>query len=130
MTRHFSPPAHDTTAMSTILIEAARCWREARDDGHPVQPSLFVVLSRNGHGMLAPVFDSFMTLGEAVSGRRISVGSGPDLSEDEHRLLGLLAGTGALPRKGSLAAAFVCAVRSTRIMMKRTLGASALSLIA
>ena len=82
MTRHFLPPAREATAMSVLLIKAARCWREARDSGKAVQPSLFILLSRHGHDMLAPVFDSLMTLAEAVSGKRIVVGSGPDLGCD------------------------------------------------
>jgi len=120
MTRHFSPPAREATAMSAMLIEVARCWREARDSGKAVQPSLFTLLSRHGHDMLAPVFDSLMTLSEAVSGKRIAVGSGPDLSEDEHRLIRLLEGTGTLPRKGGLALSLDCAVRSLQILMMRT----------
>ncbi|MFA7604827.1 MAG: hypothetical protein WCY29_17665, partial [Novosphingobium sp.] len=94
MTRHFSPPSHDASIMPAMLIEAARCWRDARDSRKPVQPSLFAMLSRHGHGMLAPVFDSIMTLAADVSGRRITTGNGPTLSEDEHRLIDLFDGTG------------------------------------
>lgn len=106
--------------MPAMLIEAARCWRDARDKHQPVQPSLFTLLSRHGHDMLTPVFDSLMTLAEGVAGRRITVGSGPDLSEDEHRLIGLLEGTGGVPRQGGLAPSLDCAVRSLQILMIRT----------
>ncbi|EQB02876.1 hypothetical protein [Sphingobium baderi] len=60
MTRHFPPPSHDAIAVPAMLIAAARCWREARDNRQPVQPGLFSLLSREGHDMLAPVFDSFL----------------------------------------------------------------------
>ncbi len=130
MTRHFSPPAREATAMSALLIEAARCWREARDSGKAVQPSLFALLSRHGHDMLAPVFDSLMTLAEAVSGKQIAVGSGPDLSEDEHRLIGLLEGTDTLPRKGGLALSLHVAVRSLQILLVRTVSIPAARLAA
>lgn len=116
--------------MSALLIEVARCWREARDSGKAVQPSLFALLSRHGHDMLVPVFDSLMTLAEAVSGKQIAVGSGPDLSEDELRLIELLEGTGTLPRKGGLAPSLHFAVRSLQILMTRTVGIPATRLAA
>ena len=130
MTRHFTPPSHDASIMPAMLIEAARCWRDAQDSREPVQPSLFILLSRHGHDMLAPVFDSLMTLAEAVSGKRIVVGSGPDLSEDEHRLIGLFEGTGALARKSGLALSLQFAVRSLQILLVRTASISATRLAA
>lgn len=122
MTRHHTPPAQDANEMPAILIEAARCWREARDSSRPVQPSLFAMLSRHGHGMLAPVFDSIMTLAEGVFGKRIATGSGSTLSEDEYRLLDLFEGSGSRAGGGGLATALQCAVGSLRILLTRTLG--------
>ena len=130
MTRNFPPPSQDAGIMPAMLIEAARCWREARDEHQPVQPSLFALLSRHGLDMLAPVFDSLMTLAEAVSGKWIAVGSGPDLSEDEHRLIELLDGTGGFPRQGGLGPSLDCAVRSLQILMTRTIGIPATRLAA
>ena len=124
MTRHFPPPSHDASIMPAMLIEAARCWRDARDNRRPVQPSLFAMLSRYGHGMLAPVFDSLMTLAEGVSGKRIATGIGPTLSEDEHRLLALLDGAGLSPGNSGLAVSLCCAVKSLRILLARPIGSS------
>lgn len=120
MTCHFSRPARDVTPTPTILVEAVRCWREARDNGEPVQPSLFLLLSRRGHDMLPPVFDSLLSLAEAVLGRRIVIGDGACLSEDEHRLLSLVEGVGSEPVDSGIALAFDCAVRSMRLLLTRT----------
>ena len=122
MTRQFSPPSHDASIMPAMLIEAARCWRDARDNRKPVQPSLFAMLSRYGHGMLAPVFDSIMTLAEDVSGRRITTGNGPTLSEDEHRLIDLFDGTDLPSGRSGLIVSLRCAVKSLRILLTRPLG--------
>lgn len=48
-----------------MVVTAAHCWRTARDAGEPVQPSLHAALTPYGYEMLAPIFDSLMTLGEA-----------------------------------------------------------------
>ncbi|OJY63136.1 MAG: hypothetical protein BGP16_04700 [Sphingobium sp. 66-54] len=122
MTRHFTPPSHDASIMPAMLIEAARCWRDAQDSREPVQPSLFAMLSRYGHGMSAPVFDSIMTLVEGVSGRRIATGTGPSLSEDEHRLIGMLDEASPSSGDSGLVAALDCAVKSLRILLTRPIG--------
>lgn len=120
MTRHFWPPAPQATAVPAILIDAARCWRDARDSGQSVQPSLSRMLAKHDCGMLAPVFDSLMTLCEAALGRSITVGAAM-LSDDEHMLLGLL--DGSRPRRACIdcaqgpGSALDCAICSTRIMM-------------
>jgi hypothetical protein len=119
MTRHFSPPARDAIPKPAFLIEAVRCWREARDNGGPVQPSLFALLSRSGHDMLAPVFDSLLSLAEAVSGRRIATGEGACLSADEHRLISLVEGAAPESAGSGLAHALDCAIRSTRLLLAR-----------
>ena len=131
MTRHFSPPAPEATAAPAILIDAARCWREARDTGQAVQPCLYRTLSFHDVEMLAPVFDSLMTLCEAALGRPIAIGEASTLSEDEHLLLGLL--DGSRPRRACLhcpesaATALDCAICSTRIMMGLALSQAAAS---
>lgn len=113
---------------SELVTAAARCWRSARDGGEPVQQSLHAMLSPRDCGMLAPVFDSLMTLCEAALGRRIAVG-GDALSEDEALLLGLL--DGSRPRRACIdcaegeGCALDCAICSTRIMMTLTMGGSA-----
>jgi hypothetical protein len=118
MTRKTSPLPRGSVMTPAMLIAAVRCWREARDHGKSVQPRLFALLTQHGHDMLAPAIDSVMTLAESMAGRRIRTGDGPVLSDDEHRLMGLLEGKEVLPGKGGLAASFDCAVRSLRIMLK------------
>lgn len=107
----------------SLVTAAARRWRAARDCGEPVQQSLHTMLEPHDCGMLAPVFDSLMTLCEAALGRKIAVG-GALPSEDEHLLLGLL--DGSKPRRACIdcaqgaATALDCAICSTRIMMALT----------
>jgi len=125
MTRHFSPPAPEATAIPAILIDAARCWREARDNGESVQPCLSRTLDRHGCTMLAPVLDSLCLFYEAALGRPITVGQALALSDDEHLLLGLMDGT--KPRRcldcpQGVATALDCALCSTRIMLALTIG--------
>jgi hypothetical protein len=117
----FSPAAVWT------IIDSARNWRIARDAGDPVQPSLYRRLERFGAGLLAPVFDSVMTLFEAGFRRRFRAGSLLDigLSPDEHHLLALLEGADASaiePFDPSLASAMRVALRSARIMLLSVIG--------
>jgi len=88
--------------------------------GAPRLPRLHALLSAHDRGMLAPAFDSLLTLYEAALGRAIVVGD-TALSDDERRLLGLL--DGSLQRhacldcdKGS-ASTLDCALCSTRLMV-------------
>ena len=87
----FSPAAVWT------IIDSARNWRIARDAGAPVQPSLYRRLERFGAGLLAPVFDSVMTLFEAGFRQPFRAGSLLDIgfSHDENRLVALLEGADA-----------------------------------
>ena len=106
-----------------LVTAAVRCWRDARDSGAPVQQRLHAMLSDDDCGMLAPVFDSLMSLCETALGRKIAVG-GTALSDDEHLLLGLL--DGSKPRScincpEGTASALDCAICSTRIMMALTI---------
>jgi len=110
-----------------FLVEAIRCWRRARDSGRAVQPSLYAMLVRDGQEMLAPVFDSLITLFEAALGRRLAVGRPGETSPDEDLLLSLLrqprrcAGCMRCPR--GVMEALEHALSSTRIMIR--LGRSA-----
>ena len=125
MTRHFSPPPRDAAAPTAIVIDAARCWRQARDGGHPILPRLAHALAAHDCTMLAPVLDSLCLFYEAALGRPLTVGEAPTLSEDEHLLLGLL--DGSRPRTclgctDGTASTLDCALCSTRIMLALTLG--------
>jgi hypothetical protein len=126
MTCHLSPPSLEPAALDVILIDVVRAWRRARDGDHPVQPSLFRALDSRDCGLLAPVFDSLLRLYETALGRRLCVGEGPWMSEDELLLLGLLDGSkarpGCLDCAESAAARFDCALCSTRIMTALTMG--------
>ena len=131
MTRHFSPPVADANAIPSMLIDAARCWRQARDAGNAVQPCLYRALGVHDGEMLAPVFDSLMTLCEAALGRPIAVGAASVFSDDERLLLDLL--DGSKPRRACIdcseaaGTALDCAICSTRIMMGLALSHAAIS---
>ncbi len=125
MSRHFPPPVPEATAVPAILIDAARCWRQARDSGQSVQPCLSRALDQHDCTMLAPVLDSLCLFYEAALGRPMTVGEALALSDDEHLLLGLM--DGSRPRQclncpKDAAAALDCALCSTRIMLALTLG--------
>ena len=128
MTRHFTPPTRQETATAAILIDAARCWRQARDAGHPMQPCLAQALAAHDCTMLAPVFDSLCLFYETALGRPLAVGEALTLSDDEHLLLGLLDGSrprACLGCTDRAASALDCALCSTRIMLALTLGGPA-----
>jgi len=125
MSRHFTPPTPEATAVTAILIDAARCWREARDSGRSAQPCLSRTLDRHDCTMLAPVLDSLCMFYEAALERPMTVGDAFTLSDDEHLLLGLV--DGSKPRQcltsaRDVGATLACAVCSTRIMLALTLG--------
>lgn len=115
-----------SVSLAQLVPAAARCWRAARDRGVSAQQRLHALLAGQHGDMLAPVFDSLMTLCEAALGRRIAVGgqggqSDAGLSEDESLLLGLLDGSrqrrACLACAEGAASALDCAICSTRIMM-------------
>lgn len=126
MTCHFPPLSPEAAAPAAILIDAARCWRDARDAGRSVQPSLFKTLSRSDCEVLAPVLDSLMMLCEAALGRSFATGSEARISEDEHLLLGLIDGSklrhACIDCAEGTASALDCAICSTRIMMGLMIG--------
>lgn len=124
MTRHFSPPAPDTTAVSAMLIDAVRCWQEARDSGESIQPCLSRTLAEHECTMLAPVLDSLCRFIEVALGRRMEVGAAQLLSDDEHLLLDLLDEPEprviCLDERKDMARLLDGAIRSTRIMIAMT----------
>jgi hypothetical protein len=121
----FPQPAHEVTTPPALLVDAARCWRDARDAGRPPQPSLSDMLAAHDCAMLAPVLDSLCLFYEAALGRRLTVGAAFALSEDEQLLLGLVDGSEprcCLECSEGTASAFDCALCSTRIMLALNLG--------
>ncbi|MET3438075.1 hypothetical protein [Sphingomonas sp. 1185] len=125
MTRHVLSAASEIAVVPVMLVDAARCWRDARDSGQPVQPCLAQRLDRRGCAMLAPVLDSLYVFFEAALGRPMAIGAASALSDDEHLLVSLV--DGSAPRtclrcpKGARTA-LDCALCSTRIMLTLTLG--------
>lgn len=124
MTRHFPPPV-TPSAISAMLVDAARSWRRSRDDGRSVQPVLAKALAAHRCEMLAPVLDSLCLFYEVALGRPIRTGEASTLSDDEQLLLGLLNGSTArrcmnCPQRA--ANALDCALCSTRIMLALTIG--------
>ncbi len=107
-------------ATGDLVSAVMRTWRAARDEHGPVQQRLHAMLAPIGCDILAPVFDSLMTLCEAALGRPVRVGR-RRLSADEAMLIGLLEGTRSraacvdCPR--ATASALDCALCSTRIML-------------
>jgi len=121
MTYGFAPPFLGSVSTSSLLIDAARCWRNARDAGWPAQPSLAGILREHCAEMLAPCLDSLMSLSQAALGRPFRVGKGGAISTDEHLLLDLVAGAKPPPAcldcPREIATALDCALCSTRIMI-------------
>ncbi len=119
MTHHFSSPAPQAVP-AAILIDATRCWRDARDNSQSVQPCLSRALAVHDCAMLAPVLDSLISFYEAALGRPIAVGDAMAMSDDEHLLLGLLDGSrkrDCMNCAQSATRALNCALCSTRIML-------------
>lgn len=118
-------PAAGVPTMAELVTAALRCWRSARDRRAPVQQDLHALLSPHDCEMLAPVFDSLMTLCEAALGRPVVAG-GEGLSGDERLLVGLVDGSrsrrACVDCAEGAASALDCAICSTRIMVALTLG--------
>ncbi|MET0336575.1 MAG: hypothetical protein ABW063_02325 [Caulobacter sp.] len=104
-----------------LVTAAARCWRTARNERQPTQRSLYALLQPLDAELLAPVFDSLMTLCESAMSRSFETGSNAVLSDDESLQLGLLDKTGqrdaCIDCPQGAATALNCAICSTRIMM-------------
>jgi hypothetical protein len=113
----------------TVVIDATRCWRRARDSRRPVQPALYEALVVHRCTVLTPVLDSLLALYETCIGRRFraSAFGQADISGDEHDLLDLLTaadGGAAVPGGNAhpgLARALAVALRSARIMLRLAL---------
>lgn len=124
MTRHFAPPGGSTGVPANMLVDAIRCWHEARMKGEPVQPCLSFVLEKHEAVMLSPVLDSLIHLYEIGLGRPILVGDGLNISSDEHLLLDLIAGhfsrEACLACDRDIVTALDCAISSARLLMAPT----------
>lgn len=104
-----------------VVIAAARIWRDATDQGAPVQPALHALLEPAGHDMLAPVFDSVMRLCEAHFDRRLCAECPLGASRDEDMLCRLIDDPALLDRIGPCGAManglFATALRSMQVML-------------
>jgi hypothetical protein len=119
MTRHFPPHSQDAAMPASMLVDAMRCWRVARDAARPAQPHLADALAVHDSVILAPVLDSLFRFYEAALDRPIAVGA-ITLSADEHLLLDLLDGSrphACIDGPGHAAHTLGCALCSTRIML-------------
>ncbi len=116
-----APLSSSSRGVSCLLPTLARGWRAARDRHACTQQRLHRLLAPHHAGMLAPVFDSLMTLYEAALGRAFRVGTVAALSADERMLIDLL--DGARPQRVCIncpegaARALHCSLCSTRIML-------------
>lgn len=121
MTYISEPRPSGSVAVFSIVVEAARRWREARDGKMAVQPYLFAILADKGCGILAPVFDSLLYFFEVALRRPLRTGVGKSLSDDENLLLDLLDGERCDHPACADAAgrSFETALISTRIMLRK-----------
>ncbi len=109
----YTPIDPSTTRLSSesVLSEAARCWKRARDAGMETTPLLHTLLSSRGREMLAPTFNSLMSLIEERLSRPFATGHSAEASADERMLAELV------QRARDIATPFACALWSTRIML-------------
>lgn len=125
--------ANASLPVQAIIVDAARCWREAIDRHIPVLPTLFARLELRDAGFLAPAIASILALHEAWSGRRFIAGelAGRTLTDDERNLLDLLEAESppetSAPLRPSLTAPLAISLRSTRLLVRRVLGRDILS---
>ncbi len=110
-----------TTPHWILILEAIRCWRKARDDGHFPQPCLFRALAPHDADFIVPAIDSVMTFYECHLGRPLSVGDTVTISDDENWLLTSLIGVATKERSTTrvdfAANILQCAIRSTRAIL-------------
>jgi hypothetical protein len=109
---------------SGLIIDAARCWREARDNGHAVQPSLAKTLALHDCTMITPVLASLLHFYEDALGHPLVSGNALRASDDELILVSLLDGSkvrACLNCPEAAGRALDCALCSTRVMMKLVL---------
>jgi hypothetical protein len=77
-----------------MIVEAIRWWEAAKKSGLARQPRLYQTLADYRLEILAPAFDSLMTIFEAAMKRPIIVGTDCYPSADESVLIGMLAEPG------------------------------------
>ena len=83
MTDNSSLIARQSPAALYLFLDAMRCWGAARRAGQPALVRLHARLGRHGWAQLLPAIDSLLDLSEARLGRRLRLGRGPALSDDE-----------------------------------------------
>lgn len=107
-----------------MIVEAIRCWEAAKKSGLARQPRLYQTLADYRLEILAPAFDSLMTIFEAAMKRPIIVGTDCYPSADESVLIGMLVEPGNAEnhfcRSEEELALLVCALRSIRLMIDCT----------
>ncbi|WP_336965932.1 hypothetical protein [Sphingobium aquiterrae] len=118
----------DPVSPESIVVDAARCWREAVDRHRPILPTLFARLEVRDAGFLAPAIAALLSILEAWSGRRFRAAheNAAALTGDEQALLGLLETATPPPcphvSQPSLTKLLRIALRSTRILLQYVLG--------
>ena len=126
MTVQSAPLEDGAISILSIILIAARRWREARDTGLAIQPHLFAVLVEEGAGVLAPVIDSLMHFYEIMLCRPVRVGRVGAASQDENLLLDLLTGAkqsrDVFTDAGGISDAFDIALVSTGVMVRKAFG--------
>jgi len=122
MTYAFSPPRSHIGISPNMLVEVARCWRDALTSGQSVQPCLSRILHPHNAQILAPVLDSLLRFYELALGRALSTGSKSVHTRDETQLVGILNGTlqsrACMSCSTHLMEGLDRAVTSARIMMR------------
>ncbi|WP_168844324.1 hypothetical protein [Sphingomonas sp. S2M10] len=112
----------------SIIVDAARCWREAVDRHRPILPTLFARLEIRDAGFLAPAIAALLSILEAWSGRRFRAAheNAAALTGDEQALLGLIETATPPPSphvsQPGLTRPLQIALRSTRILLQHVLG--------
>lgn len=96
-----------------LIVEAARCWRRARDAKMAVMPKVHALACAKGWPMLAPVLDSLMHLFEDSLSRPFEMGRSKTLSADERLLAGLTR------EARGFATPLACAFCSMRLVLDR-----------
>lgn len=124
------PPTASTLASRSIIVDATRCWRDARMTHAPVQPALFELLAAYRCDVLGPAIDSLLRLYERCTGRPLDAGAPgqASLSGDEQQLLDLLSRAerdappvGGLTASPRLLGALRAALRSAAAMLRLAL---------
>lgn len=114
---------------SSIILDAARSWRRARDHRTPVQPAMARALLVHDCVILAPVMDSLLRLFEACAKRRFQIGLAGHvrISSDERRLLAALHDSNPVramklaPERPQMIAPMGHALRSVQIILRAVL---------